>query len=214
MTSGSRRGASEGMRIGVVGLQGAVSEHIAMAEQALCEEGIEGEVFWLRTRAGLDDITGVILPGGESTTISDLLQERDMFGPLRDLGRAGLPIMGTCAGLIIISASGGEQVAHTGQPLMGLLEAEVNRNAFGRQRESFEAELELEGVGSYHGVFIRAPAVERMWGDTRSLATFDGHIVAVQRKNVLGLAFHPELTDDTRIHRMFCRMCKEYAFNG
>ena len=137
-----------------------------------------------------------------------------MFGPLAELGRTGLPIMGTCAGLIIISASGGEQVAHTGQPLMGLLEVEVNRNAFGRQRESFEAELELEGVGTYHGVFIRAPAVERMWGDTRSLATFDGRIVAVQRKNVLGLAFHPELTDDTRIHRLFCRMCKEYAFNG
>jgi 5'-phosphate synthase pdxT subunit len=200
------------MRIGVVGLQGAVSEHVSMASSAVRSEGLEGGAFWLRDAGGLESASGVIIPGGESTTISKLLVGRGMFDRLAAMGRAGLPIMGTCAGLIIVSSAGGEQAERTGQPLMGLLEAEVERNAFGRQRESFEAELDVEGVGRYPGVFIRAPAVTRVWGSTRALSVFDGRIVAARRGAVLGLAFHPELTGDERVHRLFCRVCREYEY--
>ncbi|MEM1689118.1 MAG: pyridoxal 5'-phosphate synthase glutaminase subunit PdxT [Candidatus Hadarchaeales archaeon] len=197
------------IRICVIGLQGAVEEHIEMTKKTMQKMGIEGEVIWARNVEDLLDCSGIIIPGGESTTIGKLMQTSQMFETVRKLGLSGTPVFGTCAGMIILAKKGDEQVERTGQPLLGLMDMEVVRNAFGRQRESFEADIEIPIIegGLFRAVFIRAPAVKRVWGDARVIAEFGGRIVGVLQKNFLALAFHPELTDDTRLHEFFLKMC-------
>lgn len=199
------------MRIGVIGLQGAVSEHIEAAGQAMRRLGIRGEALWIDRSSELEGVDGLIIPGGESTTIGKLMQATGLFERVRELGLMGTPILGTCAGMIVLAKRGDEQVERTRQPLLGLMDMSVVRNAFGRQRESFEVDLEIPafGEGPFRCVFIRAPAVREVWGDARALAEFNGRIVAVQQRNLLALAFHPELTPDTRAHEYFLRMCLE-----
>jgi 5'-phosphate synthase pdxT subunit len=197
------------MRICVIGLQGAVEEHIEVTKLAMRQMNLAGEVVRASSPDDLRECSGIIIPGGESTTIGKLMQKSGMLDLVRNLGLSGVPIMGTCAGMILMAKRGDEQVERTGQPLLGLVDMEVVRNAFGRQRESFETDLEISVLSGppFRTVFIRAPAASRVWGDAKSIAEFNGRIVGVLQRNFLALAFHPELADDTRLHEFFLRMC-------
>jgi len=198
------------MKIGVIGLQGAVSEHLETTKRAMQKLGTKGEVIWVGRPEQLDDLDGIIIPGGESTTIGKLMLTTGLFEKVMEKAANGIPILGTCAGLIILAKRGDEQVVRTKQPLLGLMDMSVIRNAFGRQRESFETELEIPVLGKepLKAVFIRAPAVEEVWGDVQVLAKFQGKIVGVKQGNLIAVAFHPELTPDTRLHEYFLRMCQ------
>jgi len=199
------------MKIGVIGLQGAVSEHIEAMKRAMRKLGVQGEVIWAGRPEQLDDLDGIIIPGGESTTIGKLMLTTGLFEKVREKAENGIPILGTCAGLIILAKRGDEQVVRTKQPLVGLMDIGVIRNAFGRQRESFETDLEIPVLGKepLKAVFIRAPAVEEVWGDVQVLAKFQGKIVGVKQGNLIAVAFHPELTPDTRLHEYFLHMCQK-----
>ena len=190
------------MKIGVLAAQGAFAEH-ATALQAVGVEPVE-----VRLPRHLDGIDGLILPGGESTTIGKLLRRWELIEPIRDLAATGLPLWGTCAGMILLAR---ELVDGTPeQPLLGLMDATVRRNAFGRQVDSFEADLDVARLGepTFHAVFIRAPRIERVGETVEVLATLgDGTIVAAQQGALLATSFHPELTDDRRLHRYFASLC-------
>ncbi len=182
--------------IGVLALQGDVREHLRALESA------GARVRQVRTAGDLADLDGIVVPGGESTTIGRLLDLFELLEPLRDRLRAGLPAYGSCAGMVLLAAEvvGGLP----GQPLLGGLDVTVRRNAFGGQVHSFEADLGLRGLdGPVHGVFIRAPWVERTGEHVEVLAELDGHPVAVRQGSVLATAFHPELTGDARVHALF-----------
>lgn len=191
------------IKIGVIGVQGAVSEHFDMLGRC----GVDP--ILVRTKAHLKDLDGLIIPGGESTTINRLLVESGMFHTIKKLGENGLPIFGTCAGLILLAKKGDVQVSKTKQKLLGLMNSEIKRNAFGRQRESFESNLEIDCIGSYRSVFIRAPAIEKVWGKCKALAYFNGKIVAARQDNLLATSFHPELTEDARMHQYFISFIKK-----
>ena len=154
-----------------------------------------------RDLTGLD---GLVIPGGESTTIGKLLETYALLEPIRDLGASGFPIWGTCAGLILLATDVGSP-----QPVLGLMDMTVERNAFGRQIDSFETDLAIDGLpgGAFHAVFIRAPIVTGVGESVEVLAKLDdGRIVAVRQDNLLGTAFHPELTADARLHSLFVDM--------
>lgn len=190
--------------VGVVAVQGDVEEHLAACRTALDAEGLSGDAVPVRRPADLDGIDGLVVPGGESTTIGRRLADHDLLEPIRRRGREGsLPVMGTCAGCILMADAGDAQVEATETPLLGLMEMAVERNAFGRQRESFQATVDLEGIGAFPAVFIRAPAIEATWGGCRPLGHVDDRIVMAEQAPHVALAFHPELTGDARVHRRF-----------
>jgi 5'-phosphate synthase pdxT subunit len=183
--------------IGVLALQGDVREHLT----ALAAAGAAaGPVRRPEELAGID---GLVIPGGESTTISKLAVLFGLMEPLREAIRDGLPVYGTCAGLIMVA----DKILdpRSGQETFGGVDMIVRRNAFGRQNESFEAVVDVAGVGGgpVEGVFIRAPWVESVGADVEVLAEYGGHIVAVRQHNVLATSFHPELTGDHRVHEFF-----------
>lgn len=187
------------MKIGVLALQGDFLEHIQML-QRLGVEAVE-----VRLPRHLEGLDGLIIPGGESTTIGKLMVDFDLLEPIRNFGRSHA-LWGTCAGAILLSKD-----VHRPQPLLGLMDITIQRNAFGRQIASFEAELEVpelnrfgESPRPYHAIFIRAPIIESVHGEARVLATLpDGRIVAAQQGHLLATSFHPELTTDTRFHEYF-----------
>lgn len=201
---------SENMKIGVIGLQGAVSEHIEIINKAMRELDLEGKAFWLQEASQLSEVNGIIIPGGESTTIGRLMSTSGIFEKVKEMGRSGMPILGTCAGLILLAKKGDEEVEKTDQPLLNLMDMQITRNAFGRQRESFEVNLDIPAFGErpFRCVFIRAPAIEEFWGDVKILAEYEGEIVAAKQGNLIALAFHPELTNDTRAHEYFLKLCE------
>ena len=189
-------------KIAVLAVQGAFAEHIDRMK-ALGAECIE-----LRQRADLEqDFDGLILPGGESTVQGKLLRELSMFEPLREKIQNGLPVFGTCAGLILLA----QELSNDEHVYFGTLPVRVQRNAYGRQLGSFHTEQEVKGIGKVPMTFIRAPYIESVVqsGEKRVeiLAEVDGRIVAVRYGNQLGVAFHPELDADNRIHEMFLQMC-------
>lgn len=189
------------MRIGVLALQGDFQEHIAMLRR------IGVETREVRLPEHLEGLDGLILPGGESTTIGKLAVAYRLDEAILSLAREGKPIWGTCAGLILLARAALGGVPH--QPLLGLLDVVVVRNGFGRQLDSFETDLEVERLGPppFRGVFIRAPYVQEWGAEVEVLARLeDGRVVAVQQGRLLGTAFHPELTEDERFHRYFLEM--------
>ena len=189
------------VRIGVIAFQGDVSEHVAAMEQAL---GDRGTVVEIRRAGFVSHCDGIVLPGGESTTISRHLTRTGVGSEVIEAAKAGVPIMATCAGLIIVSRTIEEETRF--DPL-GLLSVKTRRNAFGSQKESFEAELLVEGFDRpYNAVFIRAPAVIDWSEGVEVLAEIDDMAVAVRENNLIGLAFHPELTSDLRFHHIFLDM--------
>lgn len=189
------------VRAAVVGVQGDVSEHEAAFRRAGEELGFEPETVAVRSSGTVPDCDVVALPGGESTTISSLIRREGIDEEIRDHVEAGKPTLATCAGLIVLGGTDDDRVDS-----LELLDVTVERNAFGRQRESFEAPLEVDGFDDpLHAVFIRAPVVSEVGEDVEVLAGFDGNAVAVRQDNVIGTSFHPELTDDYRIHELLLR---------
>ncbi|GAA3832612.1 MULTISPECIES: pyridoxal 5'-phosphate synthase glutaminase subunit PdxT [Amycolatopsis] len=197
--------------IGVLALQGDVREHAAMVESA------GGRAVAVRRESELAAVDGLVLPGGESTTMSRLLETFELLGPLRERLAAGLPAFGSCAGMILLAKQ-----ALDGRPdqhQLGALDVIVRRNAFGRQVDSFEEDLAFAALpgGPLHAVFIRAPWVEKAGDGVEVLATVPGaegsgaRIVAVRQGPVLATAFHPELTGDDRVHRLFVEMVRDAA---
>lgn len=183
--------------VGVLALQGDFREHLAVVKRL----GAVGRE--IRLPEDLPGIDALIIPGGESTTIGKLATRFGLLEPLRRTIEQGLPTYGTCAGLIFASST----VTEGSQPLLGVLDVAVQRNAFGRQNESFETDLEIEGFDApFHAVFIRAPWVEKVGGDVEVLASVQGHPVMVRQGNIIGTSFHPELTEDDRIHQMLIEM--------
>ena len=193
------------MRIGVIGVQGDVSEHVDAVARAMREAGKPGDAITVRRREDLDRVDALTIPGGESTTISKLLVQLNLFDEIvRRATDEAMPIMGTCAGCILLAKDAGVQAVKTKTRLLGLMDMAVDRNAFGRQRESFEADLEVDGLEKpFHCVFIRAPAILRTWGDCKPLSRYKDRIVLARQGHLIGAAFHPELSGDLRIHRGF-----------
>jgi len=200
------------LRIGVLGIQGAIEEHIAATNQALKELGREGEVLIVKKPEEVKSIDGLIIPGGESTVIGYTSILTGLFTAIRDRAMQNMPILGTCAGLVLLAKRVYDRVVgEVRQPLLGLLDVTVERNAFGRQRESFEAQVTVEGIegGDYPAVFIRAPAVKEVSGNVKVICTLGSTVVGVKQDSILGLSFHPELTSDLRIHKYFIKLIEE-----
>jgi 5'-phosphate synthase pdxT subunit len=191
------------VKIGVLSVQGAVAEH----GDLLATIGVE-PVF-VRLPAHLEGLAGLVLPGGESTTMRKLIDRWGLRQPILDLARQGAPILGTCAGMILLAT----HITDGDEPVFPLLEMSVKRNAFGRQLDSFEADVEVPVLGDspVHGIFIRAPIVERVGAGVDVLARLpDGRVVAVRQRNVIATAFHPELARESRFHRLLTTMAGAY----
>ena len=195
------------MRIGVLAVQGAFAEHVSTLG-AIGVEGVE-----VRLPSDLDEVSGLILPGGESTAQRRLIDRWGLRQPILDLAASGAPIFGTCAGMILLA----DRIVDGDAPLFPLLDVDVRRNAFGRQLDSFEAEVTVPMLGDrpVHAVFIRAPIVERAGDGVDVLARLDdGRVVAVRQRNVIATAFHPELAGETRFHRLMATMAAEHDDPG
>jgi pyridoxal 5'-phosphate synthase pdxT subunit len=177
------------MKIGVLALQGDFREHVLV----LAEAG--ATPLEVRTTDQLDEVDALVIPGGESTTIGRLARLYGLLEPIRGRAAAGMPMLGTCAGMIVMA----ERV-EGGEPLLSLVDISVRRNAYGRQVDSFETDIAVEGVGEVRGVFIRAPWVEDVGSDVRVLAEHDGRPVVLEQGNLVVAAFHPELAGDARLH--------------
>jgi len=196
-------------RIGIIAIQGDVEEHVIALEQTLAERREKGEVVRIKHRGIVESCDAIIIPGGESTTIGRLMEREGIFPEIKEVAREEKPILGTCAGMVLLAKEGDEEVAKTGQPLLGLMNVKVKRNALGRQRESFEVLLKMSIFDEhFHAVFIRAPTIIQAAENVEVLATFDGHIVAAKQRNIIALSFHPELTEDRRIHHYFLDLGK------
>lgn len=188
------------MKIGVLALQGAVAEHIRSIGLA------GGQGVAVKRTEQLGEIDGLIIPGGESTTIGKLMRRYGFMEAIRSFSRQGKPIFGTCAGLIVLAErlEGGEE------PHLALMNMTVARNAFGRQRESFETELDIKGIDSpIRAVFIRAPLIKEVGANVEVLSTYNNEIVAARQDHMLVSSFHPELTDDYRLHGLFIDMARQ-----
>jgi 5'-phosphate synthase pdxT subunit len=191
------------VKIGVLRVQGAFAEHEAMLR------GIGAEAVPVRLPEHLEGLAGLILPGGESTTMRKLIDRWGLQRPILDLAGQGAPILGTCAGMILLA----KDIVDGDEPVLPLLDVSVKRNAFGRQLDSFEADIEVPVLGGtpVHAVFIRAPLVERVGDAVDVLARLeDGSVVAVRQRNVMATAFHPELSGETRFHRLLTTMAGAY----
>jgi len=191
------------VKIGVLALQGAFAEHLAVLRQL----GVEGVT--VRLPEQLEGVSGLIIPGGESTTMRKLIDRWGLRDPILDLARSGAPIFGTCAGMIVLA----KNIVDGDEPVLPLLDVSVRRNAFGRQLDSFEADIDVPMLGDapVHGVFIRAPIVEHVGADVDVLARLDdGRPVAVRQRNIIATAFHPELAGETRFHRLVTTMASEH----
>jgi 5'-phosphate synthase pdxT subunit len=188
------------MKIGVLALQGAVAEHIRSIGLA----GAEGVA--VKRAEQLEEIDGLIIPGGESTTIGKLMRRYGFIEAIRNFARQGKPLFGTCAGLIVLA----ERLESGEEPHLSLMNMTVARNAFGRQRESFETDLEVKGIDSpIRAVFIRAPLIREVGANVEVLSTYRGEIVAAKQDRLLATSFHPELTDDYRLHGLFIEMARQ-----
>ncbi|MCY8933745.1 pyridoxal 5'-phosphate synthase glutaminase subunit PdxT [Bacillus atrophaeus] len=189
------------LTIGVLGLQGAVREHIHSIEAC----GAAGLV--VKRPEQLNEVDGLILPGGESTTMRRLIDTYHFMEPLREFAAQGKPLFGTCAGLIILA----KEIQGSDNAHLGVLNVKVERNSFGRQVDSFEADLTIEGLAEpFTGVFIRAPHILEAGEDVEVLSEHGGRIVAAKQDNLLGCSFHPELTDDHRVTELFVQMVEKH----
>jgi 5'-phosphate synthase pdxT subunit len=197
-------------KIGVIGLQGDVEEHIHALWSAMKDLKIEGEAVWTRRPKDMEGLDGLVLPGGESTTISKLLTKFQLREYIMAMAEEGKPILGTCAGCVLLAKKGDELVERTKTELLGLMDISVDRNAFGPQRESFETKLDIEGLGDYPGVFIRAPMITEVWGEVEVLSRLDDGIVLARQGNLLAASFHPELTGDSSFYRLFFDMFNQH----
>lgn len=186
------------MRVGVLALQGAFREHIRMLKS------LDAEAVEIRLPGGLDEVDGLVIPGGESTTMRKLMADYRFVDTVKEFAASGRPIFGTCAGCIVMA----ERIDGRRQELLNLIDIDVERNSYGRQLESREADIAGESLGEepFHAVFIRAPRILGIGPGVEELARYQGNVVLARQKNILVATFHPELTGDSRIHELFLRM--------
>jgi len=201
--------------IGIVAFQGGFYEHYTMLLRAFAETSIEGEVKLVKKKKDLEGLDGIIIPGGESTTIGKIAHKTGILYDIKEAIEGGKPTLATCAGAIMLAKKVRDaKVPEFSQPLLGVMDIGVVRNYFGRQRESFELDLHIEGMGEapYRGIFIRAPAIVEVWGGARTISkiTYNEAEVTVfaSQGSILATTFHPELTRDTRIHKRFISLVK------
>ncbi len=189
------------INVGVLDIQGDVGEHVYMLKKLYGEMKIDGEIRKVKSRDDLNNLNALIIPGGESTTIQRLLRSTGMFEVVREKALNGeLGVMGTCAGAILVSKDTGDSRVIP----LGLIDIKVKRNAYGRQYSSFQVDVQIKGLDKpFPAVFIRAPIIERVGNDVEILSIYNKDIIFVAKNKIFALTFHPELTNDTRIHRMF-----------
>ncbi|MDE1826938.1 MAG: pyridoxal 5'-phosphate synthase glutaminase subunit PdxT [Thaumarchaeota archaeon] len=201
-----------GVNIGVLAVQGDVAENLAATRMAMDELGVEGVVTEVKNPDQISDLDGLIIPGGESTVIGTLSLVNGSLKKIKEKIASGIPVLGTCAGMILLSKKVKDRVVgDMEQPLLDYLDIKIERNTFGRQKDSFEADVALEkiGVPKFRGVFIRAPSVIDAGKDVEILSKFNEKIVAVKQGNIIGTSFHPELTADLSIHKYFVNLVKK-----
>ncbi|ADD08279.1 pyridoxal 5'-phosphate synthase glutaminase subunit PdxT [Candidatus Aciduliprofundum boonei] len=192
------------MKIGVLAIQGDVSEHIEAVKRALENFDVSGDVLYIRKKEQISRLDYIIIPGGESTTISRLMVNSGIYTEILKHAENGeLGVIGTCAGSILMAK---DVIDDKRVKTLGLMDMAVRRNFFGRQRESFETELDIEGLGKYHAVFIRAPVIDKCWDGCRPLAYIGDKIAMAKEGSFVALIFHPELTDDYRIYKLFLNL--------
>ena len=197
------------LNLGVLSIQGDVLENILSIKAAIDALDIDGTVTSVRTPDEISKVDGLVIPGGESTTIGQLSLFNGAFITLKDKIEQGMPVLGICAGMILLSKTAKDKVVgKIDQPLLDILDIKLERNSFGRQRESFESDISLNSIGipTFNGVFIRAPSISDVGSDVEILSKFNEKIVAVKKNNVIAVAFHPELTTDISLHKYFVNL--------
>ena len=201
-----------GYNIGVLAVQGDVAENVMATKMALEELGIEGIVSEIKYPEQISELDGLIIPGGESTVIGQLSLVNGSLKQIKEEIASGMPVLGICAGMILLSKRAKDEVVgEIDQPLLDLLDVKVERNTFGRQRDSFEAEISMEKIGipKFHGVFIRSPSIVEVGKSVEIISKFNEKIIAVKQGNIIGTSFHPELTADLSIHKYFINLVIE-----
>jgi pyridoxal 5'-phosphate synthase pdxT subunit len=197
---------NNGLLIGVLALQGDIEENLKATTDAFKEMNMKGKVIPVRYPQEIMKLDGLIIPGGESTAMGLLIAIKNgLLDAITRILQEGLPVMGTCAGMIVLAKKSYDKVVgNKKQLLLDALDIEIERNSFGRQYDSFESYLEISGIGgNYKGIFIRAPTVISIGPHVQTLSKFDGKIVAVKQENIIGTSFHPELSGDNRMHTFF-----------
>ena len=200
------------LTIGILSIQGDVAENVLATKYAINDLGISGNVIEVKNPEQISSLDGLIIPGGESTMIGQLSLVNGSLKHIKEKIESGMPVFGICAGLILLSKNARDRVVgSTDQPLLDLLDVKVERNSFGRQRDSFEAKISLEpvNISSFTGVFIRAPSISEVGQNVEILAKFNEKIVAVKQGNIMGTAFHPELTQDISLHKYFVKIVQQ-----
>ncbi len=205
------------IKIGVLGIQGDIEENILSIAEALKNLNLQGTVESVRYSESIAELDGLILPGGESTVIGNLLSiQGNIFQTIKKKITDGMPVLGTCAGLIMLSKRTYDKVVgETKQKLFGVLDVVIERNAFGRQHESFEVDLDIPILGKelFRGIFIRSPIINDVGESVNILTKLNDKIVAVKQNNIIGTSFHPELSTDRRLHELFIKDSVEFSKN-
>ncbi|AFS81462.1 SNO glutamine amidotransferase [Candidatus Nitrosopumilus koreensis AR1] len=199
-------------KIGILAIQGDVAENVSSLVASIADLNQDATVHVVKTPDEISQMDGLVIPGGESTTIGQLSLVNGSQKVIKQKVESGMPVLGICAGMILLANNASDRVVgKTEQPLFDFLDIELERNSFGRQRESFEANISMDSIGipSYNGVFIRAPAISSTSGDIEVLAKFNEKIVAIKKGNIIGTSFHPELTDDLAVHKYFVNLVKD-----
>ena len=197
------------IQIGILAVQGDVTENFLATMASMSELGIDGTVIQVKTIEQISEVDGLIIPGGESTVIGQMSLVNGGLKKIKEKIESGMPVFGICAGMIFLSKNSKDKVVgKVEQPLLDVLDVKIERNSFGRQKYSFEANISMEpvGISSFNGVFIRAPSVSETGSDVEILAKFNEKIVAVKQGNIIPTAFHPELTRDITLHKSFVKL--------
>lgn len=200
------------LRLGVLAIQGDAAENVSSLRDSAAELGEDASVCAVKSPGDVSGLDGLVIPGGESTAIGQLSLTNGSLARIKQRAESGMPVLGICAGMVLLARRASDPAAGgTGQPLLGVLDIEIERNSFGRQRRSFEADVSMEAIGipSFRGVFIRSPAVTSASSGAEPLALLDEKIVAVRKGNVVGTSFHPELTGDLAVHKHFVSLARE-----
>jgi 5'-phosphate synthase pdxT subunit len=197
------------LNVGILSIQGDVQENLLSTKAAFDELGIDGNITQVKTPDEISKLDGLIIPGGESTTIGQLSLVNGSLKVLKEKIENGMPVLGICAGMIMLSKTADDRVVgKTDQALLNILDIKLQRNSFGRQQDSFESDISMDSIGipKFNGVFIRAPSVSDVGSDVEILSKFNEKIIAVKKGNVIATAFHPELTTDISLHKYFVNL--------
>ena len=198
-------------KIGILAVQGDVAENVSSLVASIADLNQDATVHVVKTPEEISQMDGLVIPGGESTTIGQMSLVNGSQKVIKQKVESGMPVLGICAGMVLLASNASDKVVgKTEQPLFDFLDIELERNSFGRQRESFEANISMDpiGISNFNGVFIRAPAISSA-GDVEVLAKYNEKIVAIKKGNIIGTSFHPELTDDLAVHKYFVNLVKD-----